>query len=106
MQQSIDTIYDIIKDYRNDDGIFITKEHIQEWALQFGDDAAFVLREFAHIVRQVYLSKNEGYQYLKAVLDFLQKEYNDRLRKKLESYLSLGNFVWFPVKGYYNGKEK
>ena len=35
----------------------------------------------------------------------LPKEYNDRLRKKLESYLSLGNFVWFPVKGYYNGKE-
>ena len=53
MQQSIDSIYDIIKDYRNDDGIFITKEHIQEWALQFGDDATFVLREFAHIVKQV-----------------------------------------------------
>ena len=77
MQQSIDTIYDIIKDYRNDDGIFITKEHIQEWALQFGDDAAFVLREFAYIIGQVYLSKKEGYQYLEAVLDFLQKEYNE-----------------------------
>ena len=60
MQQSIDTIYDIIKDYRNDDGIFITKEHIQEWALQFGNDATFVLREFAHIIGQVYLSKKEG----------------------------------------------
>ena len=77
MQQSIDTIYDIIKDYRNDDGIFITKEHIQEWALQFGDDATFVLREFAHIIGQVYLSKKEGYQYLEAVLDFLQKEYKE-----------------------------
>ena len=53
MQQSIDSIYDIIKDYRNDDGIFITKEHIQEGALQCGDDATFVLREFAHIVKQV-----------------------------------------------------
>lgn len=77
MQQSIDTIYDTIKDYRNDDGIVITKEHIQEWALQFGDDAAFVLREFAHIIGQVYLSKNKGYQYLEAILGLLQEEYNE-----------------------------
>lgn len=77
MQQSIDSIYDIIKDYRNDDGISITKENIREWALQFGDDAVFVLQEFAHIISQVYLSKQEGYQYLEAVLDFLQKEYRE-----------------------------
>lgn len=76
MQQSIDTIYNTIKDYRNDDGIFISKDHIRDWALQFGNDATFVLREFAHIIRQVYISKNQGYQYLEAVLSFLQKEYN------------------------------
>ena len=60
MKNLIEDIYGTIKDYRNDDGICITKEHIQEWANQFGDDAEFVLKEFAHIVKQVYVSKKEG----------------------------------------------
>ena len=49
MNDSLNQIYETIKDYRNDDGIYITKEHIQKWANQFGDDAEFVLKEFAHI---------------------------------------------------------
>ncbi|MDY4512087.1 MAG: hypothetical protein SPE10_01345 [Paludibacteraceae bacterium] len=36
----------------------------------------------------------------------LPSKYNDRLRTKLEMYLKMGNYVWFPVKGEYNGKEK
>lgn len=75
MNDSLNQIYEIIKDYRNDDGIYINKEHIQKWANQFGDDAEFVLKEFAHIVKQVYISKKEGYKYIEAVLNFLQKEY-------------------------------
>jgi len=35
----------------------------------------------------------------------LPKEYNDRLNEKLKAYLKTGNFVWFPVKGEYDGKE-
>ena len=61
MNDSLNQIYETIKDYRNDDGIYINKDHIQEWANQFGDDAEFVLKEFAHIVKQVYISKKEGY---------------------------------------------
>lgn len=49
MNDSLNQIYETIKDYRYDDGIYITKEHIQEWANQFWDDAEFVLKEFAHI---------------------------------------------------------
>lgn len=75
MNDSLNQIYEIIKDYRNDDGIYINKEHIQKWANQFGDDAEFVLKEFAHIVKQVYISKKEGYKYIEVVLNFLQKEY-------------------------------
>lgn len=75
MNDSLNQIYETIKDYRNDDGIYITKEHIQKWANQFGDDAEFVLKEFAHIVKQVYISKNAGYKYIEVVLNFLQKEY-------------------------------
>lgn len=75
MNDSLNQIYETIKDYRNDDGIYINKDHIQEWANQFGDDAEFILKEFAHIVKQVYISKKEGYKYIESVLDFLQKEY-------------------------------
>lgn len=49
MKILIEDIYGTIKDYRNDDRIYINKEHIQEWTNQFGDDAEFVLKEFAHI---------------------------------------------------------
>ena len=49
MKILIEDIYETIKDYRNDDGIYIMKEHIQKWTYQFGDDAEFVLKEFAHI---------------------------------------------------------
>lgn len=49
MKNLIEDIYGTIQDYRNDDGIYINKDHIQEWANQFGDDAEFVLKEFAHI---------------------------------------------------------
>lgn len=35
----------------------------------------------------------------------LPKDYNDRLRQKLEVYLKTGNFAWFPVKGKYGDKE-
>ena len=49
MKNLIEDIYDTIKDYRNDDGIYINKDHIQEWANQFWDDAEFVLKEFVHI---------------------------------------------------------
>ena len=49
MKSLIEDTYETIKDYRNDDGIYITKEHIQKWTYQFGDDAEFVLKEFAHI---------------------------------------------------------
>lgn len=31
MNDSLNQIYETIKDYRNDDGIYINKDHIQEW---------------------------------------------------------------------------
>lgn len=49
MKSLIEDTYETIKDYRNDDGIYIMKEHIQKWTYQFGDDAEFFLKEFAHI---------------------------------------------------------
>lgn len=75
----VEKIYEVIKDYRCEDGYQMTKEHIKEWGLQFGDDAEFVLEEFAHIVHQVYLSKDGAYKFLNALLDFLCSTYKARV---------------------------
>lgn len=96
MKKAIEEIYDTIKDYRNDDGIYITQDHIQKWANQFGDNKEFVLKEFAHIVKQVYISKTKGYKYLEAVLLFLQKKYKS---KDLSSLLRDTLFLQLQPKG-------
>ena len=36
MKSLIEDTYETIKDYRNDDGIYIMKEHIQKWTYQLG----------------------------------------------------------------------
>ena len=68
-------IYQIIKDYRNDDGIFLTKNDILLWAKQFGEDAEFMLNEIHHILPQVYISKQKAKQLL-----------NKHIRKLISDY--------------------
>lgn len=70
-----DAIYNIVKDYRNEDGIFITPQNILEWGEQFGDDSNFILMEIAHLMPNIYYSKEKVTKYLSDVIDFYQKEY-------------------------------
>lgn len=74
-EEYADSIYNIVKDYRNEEGIFITTQTILEWAEQFGDDANFILMEVAHLMPKVYFSKDKVKDYLSDVIDFFQKEY-------------------------------
>lgn len=62
MLQLAVNIWEIIKCYRNKDGIFITPEYIVDWALQFGSEqkAIFVLSELLHILPEVYLSEEKA----------------------------------------------
>lgn len=83
-------IYDVIKDYRSDDGYQMTIEHIIEWADQFGDDSEFVLMEVAHIIPQVYASKADTYSFLKQVLAYYMKKYNF---KDLNDFLYATEFL-------------
>lgn len=69
-------IYKIVKEYRNEDGIYITLDSIMEWAEQFGDDAQFMLMEVAHLIPKVYYSKDKVIAYLKQVVDFYQNLYS------------------------------
>lgn len=57
MLEIANNLFEVIKDYRNNDGFEQTPERIITWANQFGDDAEFILRELNHIIPQVYVSK-------------------------------------------------
>lgn len=57
MLKIANNLFEVIKDYRNDDGFEQTSERIILWANQFGENAEFVLREVSHIIPQVYVSK-------------------------------------------------
>ena len=68
-------IYDVVKGYRNDDGIQITQSSILDWASQFGTDSNFMLMEVAHLMPKIYYSKDRVIDYLRQVIDFYQKHY-------------------------------
>ncbi len=75
MKEIADKIVATIKDYRNDDGLFLDSEHIINWANQFGENAEFMLNEVSHIVPQVYISKETAKDFIDKHLQALQKEF-------------------------------
>ncbi len=63
-QQLAENIYEVIKDYRNQDGIYITAENILRWANQFNQDQTLVLTELNKIIPEVYVSRQKAKKYL------------------------------------------
>lgn len=57
--QNIDDLHQIIKGYRNDDGIYISTADIERWSAQFGDDADFIITETTHLFSETYFNKNK-----------------------------------------------
>ena len=59
MDRLLEDIVEIIKDYRNDDGIQITTETLRNWILQFDvNDQIFILEELKPILDKRYISKS------------------------------------------------
>lgn len=65
MEQSTEQIFNNIRDYRNQDGLQLTKQNIADWANQFGEDASVVLNELAHILPKAYFSKARARETIK-----------------------------------------
>lgn len=75
MEQLIDDIYEIIKDYRQDEGM-MSKDRIKTWINQFSaDDRVFVLEEMKHILQQRYISKDRAKKLVKGMIEFLTKHF-------------------------------
>lgn len=96
MNESVDKIYNIIKDYRNDEGVFITPADIAAWADQFGPDADFVLDEFAHLLPKIYCSKQDA---VKIIRDFMNGQYKDYGFGSIEEYLQKTSFLQLQPQG-------
>lgn len=77
MDRLLEDTVDIIKDYRNDDGIQITTETLKNWVLQFDvNDQTFILEELKPILDKRYISKSSAQGGLKKVIEKLTEDYN------------------------------
>ncbi len=74
MEQQAGKLHEIIKDYRNDDGIYISIDDIVLWAKQFNDDGEFILTELNHIIPKVYLSKEKAKKCIESHINNLIKD--------------------------------
>ena len=84
MDVLIEQVYDKIKDFRKDEGVQITREGIRDWALQFGDDAIFMLAETDNILNQTYLTKEEAVELFR---NYIKKHIERYHYSDVETYL-------------------
>lgn len=90
MENLAKQIYEIIKDYRNHDGIQISADSVLMWAEQFGDDQRFMLEELCHLLPQVYFNKEKVKQCLRSNLNELYSHYQ---YTNLDTFLSDVEFI-------------
>ncbi|MBS1493784.1 MAG: hypothetical protein JST55_09745 [Bacteroidetes bacterium] len=77
MDNLINEVYEIIKDYREDEGSQnqITVEGIKVWILQFKEeDREFILSELINILKERYVTKVDAIKFLNAVIEVLTEE--------------------------------
>jgi len=88
MEQLINDVYEIIKDYRADEEM-MSKERVATWIEQFKvDDRIFVLEEMKNIFLKRYISKERGKGLVKEMIEFLATKFGHDSPKTflLESY--------------------
>lgn len=76
MDEIAQKIHEVIHDYRNHDGVYLSTANIISWANQFGEDAEFILRELSHLLPQVYVSREKARFFIKAHIDHYIKKYS------------------------------
>jgi len=64
VEELAESIYEVIKDYRNHDNVFITQQYVIEWAEQFENDNLIVLTELNKIVKETYVSREKAKEFI------------------------------------------
>ena len=92
----VEQVFDKINDFRNKEGVQITREGIREWAEQFGDDTEFMLSETNNILEKTYLTKENAIEFFQNYIkEHLQRyKYDD-----VVSYLQDVCFLRLQPKG-------
>jgi len=76
MQNQINDIVTIVKDYRIDEGFGTSPERVQRWIEQFDkQDQEFILAELKNILDKRYYSKEKAKNFLILVIEHLKKEF-------------------------------
>ncbi len=76
MEELAESIYKVIKDYRNHHNVYITQANIIEWAEQFEADKLLVLTELNKIIKETYVSREKAKEFVyEHILSYL-KLYN------------------------------
>ena len=92
MESVVNELYEIIKDHRSDIG-FMTTERIYDWIKQFEkEDQELILNETLHIMKQRYISKESGIQYIKGIINYLkQKEPFENVKELISNSYFIDN---------------
>lgn len=96
MDELIDKLYAIIKDYRKEDGSFMSKEIITNWVNQFDEsDREFLLEEMIHILEKRYFSREQFKEYLKTtffndIKNVMKEEFG---KDDIKEILSKSHFI-------------
>ena len=79
MNELIQSIYEIVEDYRADENSTngrITEDEIHNWIKQFEEqDQLIILQELQQIFKKRYCSKNEMKQFLNSIVEQLTKDF-------------------------------
>ena len=82
MEQLIQDVFELIQDYRADEGpkiVKVTPERIKLWVNQFEEaDREFVLTELKSVFEKRYCSKEDAKMFLKQIIDRI--EYNSNVK--------------------------
>lgn len=91
MEKEIKELYEIIKDYRQDEDFGVSEQRISNWINQFPDeDRIFILKELKHIFGKIYFSKERAKSFLKGIVDKLKEDFGYSTHKEL---LDNSNFL-------------
>lgn len=78
MEQLIQDVFEIIQDYRADEGrqiVKVTPERIKLWVNQFEEvDREFILTELKSVFEKRYFSKEDAKMFLKQIIEVLAKD--------------------------------
>ncbi len=76
MEKEVEAVYNVIKDYRKEEGLEISKMRITKWINQFPrEDRIFILKELKYIFGKMYFSRDRIKNFIKQIIQALDEKF-------------------------------